>query len=307
MKGIKKLFYGLVFMALISVAFKVDVKAVDPPVMTLVTTEGSITNWSNADTKLVARMTLTTADFPTITENPTSVEQVYTATTPYTVKIVDTTDGEKTIGNTGIISLITEKTFDTTPQIRYYVQLPGQTRQPLSPNSYDIVTVAKDGDSGVKAAMRLNMGSGNTVTETVKAIGTAGTTTFNPDTLHGTGGVNATASGNTTLKIAKVTGAAYCGTDTIAALTCDGDTVTDTGVYMLPQEVKTFTTTGISDAYTYKKWTKDNDGAGADLTETSKGTTKFHMSTDPAATILKENYGTLTFTPEITTDRKSVV
>ncbi len=302
MKGIKKLFYGLVFMALISVGFKIEAKAAPTaPTMSLVTSAGSLTNWSNPETKLVARISLVNGNFPEITENPSSAGQVYTATTPYTIKIVDTTTPANTIGDTVILNLITEKTYDTAVHTNYYIQIVGQERQLLETTDNDVILVPKDGASGVKNTMILNMGSGNTVTETVKATGTAGTTTKSPDTLNVTGGVDATDSANTTLKIAKVTGAAYCGTDVLAALTCDGSVVPDTGIYMLPQEIKTFTTTGISEAYTYKNWTKDNAGAGAELTESAKGTTKFRMSTDPAATVLKENYGSLTFTPDITT------
>ena len=117
MKGIRKLFYGFVLLALFCVGFKIEAKAALDPDLIVPKTSGK-EDWKT-DRKLTSQLGFVSADFPVIN----SPADGNWASFSYDFYIVDTTTSTKDLGNLGdkfTVELLTEY-HGTTPEPEYTV------------------------------------------------------------------------------------------------------------------------------------------------------------------------------------------
>ena len=104
MKGIRKLFFGLIFMTLIGVGFKIDVKAADPTLSFVKPGTAGTENWSAGDAELIVRLTgLDDSGYPT---TGTEYDYVYKCDVKNGDKIIKTVNVEiKLVGSTRTVTV----------------------------------------------------------------------------------------------------------------------------------------------------------------------------------------------------------
>ena len=277
MKGIRKLFLGLFLMTLISVGFKVDAKADS-------TQPELLLNWNSSD-GLKGQIKLDDTDFPII--DTSIISGTATAIFEYDCKIVDTTDGTKSIGNSVKVYLKTEKTTNgsETNVSRNYVSIGNKTSfTELSTEPYTVIEISKE---DVRSSVLSNVTSGDVREETVKFAGELKSSEVipptDPTTISVQAGVNAKDSTpNTELKLGKVTAAAYLGSSTTPF-----GVVTPSEKYLFAGEKGTFTSS--ITLYNYINWKTDHGTLGTH----KKGSCELTMDATPVLTVLKEVYGNI--------------
>ena len=295
MKGIRKLFLGLILLTLFGVGFKVEAKAANGL---------SLTKSTDTNKTLVGTFTTgnNNVDFPHPKEDGT-VSFIYT----YTLIDSVTGNNDPTQPKTTQTVILTTVRDSAASQIETYsVKINGV--DDTTKNAYELfsLTQAQVRDM-VKAAT-----DSNDETKTVKYKLKA-TFSIEPAIPDGKtiadivtndpvpSNIGETPADGVEFSVGRVKPGVYFGDATIAGATVsvDGTAIPAGGYYyMYAGETKTFVTSGVESDYKYVKWTADHGTLGT----IQKGSAVFTMATPVAATELKELYGKLRFVPDIDTD-----
>lgn len=299
MKGIRKLFFGLILMTLIGVGFKVDAKAAVS--LSLDVLDGTTpSNFSNADAKLVGKFTIQdTTDFPQLATNGT-------ASYYYDVVLKDSGNGITKTENNKRVTLKT--TYDN-----------GTTKYEVYIGS-DLKYSGENSGSGVNPTLETEYELFSLNRKTVRGYITTDDTSSTDGTKKAVYVVSATASkdpessvttptnigdlpsGGLELKLARVLGGVYESSffgsikttvDGIEYIISETDPF-----YMFENEEETFTKAATpTSPYCFIKWTSGSslDAAGTKITDSKEESAKYKMST-LAPVYIKARYGTLKMT-----------
>ena len=291
MKGIRKLFYGFVLMALFSVGFKIEAKAALAPAQPQGPTGN---NWDIADTStaITGKITFTAggADFPDATA--VAVDQYAHHTYMLQMK-----QGTSDLGDPIYVTLWTKK-VTSTPTYEYYYSTGDQPSTAEGASKHDVSNTATSIDSLISITKQ-------SVVLCFGTTRTSGTKSFTL-VLSEADGSNSTTSGPLDVRMYEIS----VDSNPTALLTGDKIALTFNGEkYLLPGETTTINRIVIDPELGYKftVWQLDATTNIADVggvNDPSQITVKLlttASTTGNTKVTASHTVATLTFTPSITT------
>ncbi|MCR5591404.1 MAG: hypothetical protein K6F73_07690 [Lachnospiraceae bacterium] len=306
MKGIKKLFLGLVFMTLFCVGFKIEAKAVTPylDIKEKTATSYKASDFSKEKATFVAYVEVQDDEYGTDFPDIVPVEPTHAGTVIFTYNYTiydDTNGGDPFEVGSGSFQLIS--TRNAAGAVAKSVKVNGRGVKLAADGMYTI------NDAVTRELVRADLATIDASLDSVtggyifklEAVTDYGT--FDPGEINND--VDGTALESTSVDVTgyRVYGGAYCGTEAAGVdVIYDNDkkkVLDEDGFYMFNNESKTFSvdTTGAAatnPSYSFIGWTTDGG-----LTIAGKKST-YNLKIAADSVNLDALFGSLEFTPNIT-------